>query len=70
MLKPYRFIENRTLQPILANPSYLVINEVVQTKKLEPLHVENEDYEPIEFELINNYLTHGSIIGTNVPIHY
>jgi len=43
-LKPYRFIENRTLKLILAKPSDLVTNEHVQTKEPEPLHVEPEDF--------------------------
>jgi hypothetical protein len=33
-LKPYRFIENRTLQPILVKPSDLVIDELVQTMSM------------------------------------
>jgi hypothetical protein len=64
------FIEDRTLQPILAKPNDLVTNEPIQTKKLEPLPIENENFEPIKFEPINNYLTHGSIIRTNVHVHY
>jgi hypothetical protein len=47
-LKPYKFIEDKTLQLALTIPSHLVTNELVQTKKLEPLPIENEDYEPIE----------------------
>ncbi len=64
-LKPYKFIEDRTLQPILAKPNDLVTDEPIQTKELEPLHVE-----PVEFELVNNALTHNSIKRTYVPIHY
>jgi hypothetical protein len=69
-LKPYIFIENRILQHVLANLSDLVIDEPIQTSELEPLFVENEKFGPIEFESINNYLTHGSIIGINVLVHY
>jgi hypothetical protein len=47
----------------------MVTNEHVQIEKLEPLFVENENFELVEFEPINNYLTHGSIIGTYLPIH-
>jgi hypothetical protein len=66
-LKPYKFIEDRTL--ILAKPNDLVTNEHVQTN-LNHYMLIMEKCEPIEFEPINNYLTHGNIIGTNVPIHY
>ncbi len=69
-LKPYKFIENRTLQPILANPSDLIIDEHVQITKLEPLPIENENYKIVEFEQVNNYLTHGNIFGTYVFVHY
>ncbi|CAM6021600.1 unnamed protein product, partial [Sphagnum balticum] len=51
-------------------PNELVIDELVQTKKLEPLPIENEIFEIVEFELVNNYLTHGNIIGTYVLVHY
>jgi hypothetical protein len=69
-LKPYEFIEDITLQPILANPSDLVVDEHVQTKETEPILFENANFEPIKFKLINSYLTHGNITGTNVSIHY
>ncbi len=39
-------------------------------KKLEPLLIENENFEHVKFELVNNYLTHGSIIGIDVHVHY
>jgi len=64
------FIEDRTLQPILAKPNDLVTNEPIQTKKPKPLPIENENFEPIKFEPVNNYLTHGNIIGTCVHVHY
>jgi hypothetical protein len=38
-LKPYKFIENKTLQLILVKPSDLVIIEPVQTNKHVPLLV-------------------------------
>jgi len=41
----------------------MAINEPIQTSELEPLLVELEDLQPIEFELVNNHLTHGSIKG-------
>jgi hypothetical protein len=69
-LKPYKFIENITLQPILVNLSDLVVDEHVQIEEPEPILIENENFKPVKFELVNNYLTHGSIIGTNIPIHY
>jgi len=42
-LKPYMFFEDKTLQPVLAYPSDLIIDEPVQITKLEPLLVENEN---------------------------
>jgi hypothetical protein len=68
-LKPYRFIEDITLQLVLINFSDLVTNELIYTENPKPLLVENKDYERIKFEPINNNLTHGNIIGTNVLIH-
>jgi hypothetical protein len=47
----------------------LVINKPIKTKGPKPLPLENANFEPIEFESINNYLTHGNIIGTNVYVH-
>ncbi len=43
-LKPYMFIEDITLQPILIKLSDLVIDGLVQTYKHEPLPVELEDF--------------------------
>jgi hypothetical protein len=64
------FIEDKTLQPVLTKPSDLVIDELVHIEEVEPLHVEPEDLQLVGFERVNNYLTHGNIIGTHVPIHY
>jgi len=69
-LKPWRFIENKTLQPILIKPNDLIIDEFVQTKEPKPLPIELEDFQHVEFESINNYLTHGSIIKIDVHAHY
>ncbi len=69
-LKPYMFIEDKTLQPVLAKLSDLITYEPIQTKKLEPLLLEPEDLQHVEFEPINNHLTHGNIKRTNVFIHY
>ncbi len=69
-LKPYNFIKNRTPQPILTNPSDLVIDEPVQTKEPELIPIENANFEFIEFESVNNYLTHGNIIGTYIHVYY
>jgi hypothetical protein len=69
-LKPYRFFKDRTLRSILANFSDLIIDEHVQITKLETLIVENDNSKLVEFEPINNYLTHGSIFGTYVLVHY
>jgi hypothetical protein len=64
------FIEDKTLQLVLAKPSDLVTYEPVQTKKLESLHVELEDHQHVEFEPVNNHLTHDNIKRTNVLVHY
>ncbi len=64
------FIEGRTLQLVLAKPSDLAIDELVQIRKLEPLLVEHEDPQLVEFEPVNNHLTHGNIKGTYVYVHY
>jgi hypothetical protein len=50
-LKSYKFIEDKTLQPMLAKPNDLVTDKHVQIK---PLHVENENFEFVEFEPMNN----------------
>jgi hypothetical protein len=63
-LKPYKFLENITLQPILTKLNDLAIDE------LEPLLVEPKDLQLVEFEQVSNHLTPNSIKGTNVPIHY
>jgi hypothetical protein len=42
-LKPYKFIEDKIIQLVLAKPSDLVTTELVQTKELEPLLVEPKD---------------------------
>jgi hypothetical protein len=49
-LKLYRFIEHRTLQPLLVKPNDMVTNELVQTKRPKTLPIENENYELVEFE--------------------
>jgi hypothetical protein len=69
-LKPYKFIEDIILQLVLAKCSDLVTNEPIQTKELKLLPIENDNYELVEFELVNNYLTYGNIIGINVLVHY
>ncbi len=63
-LRQYTFIKDRNLQLVLTKLSDLVIDEHVQTKELEPLLVELEDFQLIKFEPINNHLTHGSIKRT------
>jgi hypothetical protein len=52
------------------NPSDLVVDEPVQIEEPEPLFVKNENFEPIKFKPVNNYLTHSSIIKTDVHVHY
>jgi hypothetical protein len=39
-LKPYMFIENRTLQPVLVKPSDMVIDEPILTRKPDSLPIE------------------------------
>jgi hypothetical protein len=69
-LKPYMFLEDKILQLVLAKPSDLATNELVETKEPEPLLVEHEDLQLVEFELVNNHLTPSNIKGINVLVHY
>jgi hypothetical protein len=69
-LKPYKFIEDKTLQLVLVKPSDLVTNELVQTKKPIPLLVEPKDFQPIGFKPISNHLTHGNIKAIDVLVHH
>jgi hypothetical protein len=39
-LKPFRFIENRTLQLVLVKPNDLVTDEPIQTKEADSLPFE------------------------------
>jgi hypothetical protein len=48
----------------------LIIDELVQTKEAKPLPIELEDLQHVEFEPVNNHLTHGSIIRIDVHAHY
>ncbi len=48
----------------------MVTNELVQTKRPKTLPIENENYELVEFEQVDNYLTHDNIIGIDVHVHY
>ncbi len=66
MLKPYKFIQDIILH-VLVNFNDLVNDELVQTQELEPLPIKIANSKPIKFEPLNNYLTHGNIIGTYVP---
>ncbi len=68
-LKPYKFIKDRTLQPILVKPSDLVTNEPIQTRKLDSLLVKPESFQHVGFEPICNYLTLGHI-KTYVHVHH
>jgi hypothetical protein len=69
-LKPYMFIEDKTLQLVLAKPSDLVSDESIQTKEPALLLVESKYLQHVEFEPVNNPLTNGNIIGIDVPICY
>jgi hypothetical protein len=48
----------------------MVMDELVQTRELEPLPIELEKNQPIEFELVYNYLTPDNIERTYVLIHH
>jgi hypothetical protein len=69
-LKPYIFIEDKTLQPILAKLGDFLTNELVQIEEPKALLVEPANFQPIEFESINNHSTHGNIKRTNVHVYY
>jgi hypothetical protein len=70
-LKPYRFIEDKTLQPVLVKPNDLVIDELVQTREPDSLLIKLEGFQLVKFELVCNYSTLGNIKGTNVHVrHY
>ncbi len=65
-----KFIEDKILQLVLVNLSDLVVDEPIQIEEPKPLLVENAKFEPVKFEPINNYSTHGGIIGIDVFFHY
>jgi hypothetical protein len=67
-LKPYKSIEDKTLQAILVKPSDLVTNELVQTRELEPLPIEPKEFQHVKFELVCNYLTLSNIKRTYVHV--
>jgi hypothetical protein len=60
-LKPYRFIEDKTLQHVLVKPNDLVIDEPIQAKKLVSLPIEPKDLQPVKFEPIHNHSTPSNI---------
>jgi hypothetical protein len=69
-LKPYGFIEDKTLQLVLIKLNDLVSNELVQTRKFDSIRVELEGFQPLEFERVCKKLTACNIKGTYVPIHH
>jgi hypothetical protein len=69
-LKPYRFIEDKTLQLILVKPGDLVIDELVQTKEPISLSIELEDFQLVRFQPVSNHLTLGSIKAIDVLVHH
>jgi hypothetical protein len=69
-LKPYRFIEDKTLQPILVKLSDLITDKLVQNKEPTPLLVGLEDFQLIGLELVNNHLTLGKIKTIDVLVHH
>ncbi len=60
-------IKDNTLQPILPNPNDLAIQNFVKKEIFEPLLVENDNYELVVFELVNNNSIDGNTIG-KLPI--
>ncbi len=69
--KPYKFIENKPLQPILVKLSDLITDELVQTKEPIPLLVKPKDFQLVGSEQVSNHLTHGNIKATDVLVqHY
>jgi len=69
-LKLYKFIEDRTLQHLLVKPIDLVIDKLVQTKEHDSLFVELKGFQPLEFELVCNYLTPSHIKRIDVVVHH
>jgi hypothetical protein len=69
-LKPYKFIEDKTLELVLVKLGDLVIDKPIQAGKHVPLLVELEDFQLVEFEPVSNHLTLGSIKSTNVHVHH
>jgi len=61
-LTPYRFIEDKTLHLVLAKPNDLITKKPFQINFFEPLLVENDIFEPIVFELVNDNLTNGKLL--------
>jgi hypothetical protein len=64
------FIEGKTFQLVLAKLDDLATDEPIQTREFEPLLVELENLQIVEFELVNNHLTPCSIKKRNVHVHY
>lgn len=67
-LKPYKFINDNTLQLVFAKPTDLTIEIPIQNEIPKPWHVENDIFEPIVFELVANDSIDGPITTNNVPI--
>jgi hypothetical protein len=48
----------------------LVNDEPIQAKEHVPLLVEPADFQPVNFKLVSNYLTPGSIKTLDVLVHH
>jgi hypothetical protein len=68
--KPYKFIEDKTLQPVLVKPSDLVTNKPIQAKEPIPPPVELEVFQPIKFEPFSNHSTPNNIKAIDVVVHH
>jgi hypothetical protein len=69
-LKPYRFIEDKTLQHVLVKLGDLVITEPIQTKEHVTLSIEPEAFQLVNFKPVSNHSTPSSIKTLDVFIHH
>jgi hypothetical protein len=68
-LKPYKFINDNTLQHVIVKPSDVIIEVHVQKEIPKPIHVENDIYEPVFFKSIINDQNNAPIIINDIPIN-
>ncbi len=58
------------MQVVLIKHNDLVMDEHVQIRESQPLPVEHEEFQHVEFERIYNYLTPSNIKGTYAHVHH